>query len=101
MLLFPRKWSSFGAERTDMNFEEYEIRPGGMLIQKRNSDSNQTSLTVPTIKVRVKYGSTNHEVHINSTASFGNGKFCNFLVSFLRFNGDQMWSFECFMWQVN
>ncbi|XP_031253454.1 BAG family molecular chaperone regulator 2-like [Pistacia vera] len=42
-----------------------------MLVQRRNSESNQTSVQVPTIKVRVKYGSTYHEVCINSIASFG------------------------------
>lgn len=49
----------------------WEVRPGGMLVQKRTIDSNQNSLTVPTIKVRVKYGSFYHEVNISSQASFG------------------------------
>lgn len=49
----------------------WEVRPGGMLVQKRTIDSNQNSLTVPTIKVRVKYGSFYHEVKISSQASFG------------------------------
>ncbi|KAK2989033.1 hypothetical protein RJ640_018822 [Escallonia rubra] len=49
----------------------WEMRPGGMLVQKRNSDSNQSTTPVPTIRVRVKYGSTYHEVNINSQASFG------------------------------
>lgn len=82
---FPRKKSSGGIDGVDMNVEEWEIRPGGMLVQRRNSESNQTSLQVPTIKVRVKYGSTYHEVCINSIASFGNDKFLNFLVSFSLF----------------
>lgn len=51
-----------------------ELRPGGMLVQKRNSDSNQNSVPVPTIKVRVKYGSSYHEVNISSQASFGDLK---------------------------
>ncbi|GAA0164552.1 chaperone [Lithospermum erythrorhizon] len=51
-----------------------ELRPGGMLVQKRNSDSNQNSISVPTIKVRVKYGSSYHEVNISSQASFGDLK---------------------------
>ncbi|KAK3005497.1 hypothetical protein RJ639_016056 [Escallonia herrerae] len=49
----------------------WEMRPGGMLVQKRNSDSNQSTTPVPTIRLRVKYGSTYHEVNINSQASFG------------------------------
>ncbi|XP_027181450.1 BAG family molecular chaperone regulator 1-like [Coffea eugenioides] len=49
----------------------WEVRPGGMLVQKRNIDSNQNFNVVPMIKVRVKYGSSYHEVNISSQASFG------------------------------
>ncbi|KAM7525695.1 hypothetical protein LguiA_015597 [Lonicera macranthoides] len=49
----------------------WELRPGGMLVQKRNSDSNQNSIPVPTIKVKVNYGSSIHEIHITPHASFG------------------------------
>ncbi|XP_051137453.1 BAG family molecular chaperone regulator 3-like [Andrographis paniculata] len=49
----------------------WEMRPGGMLVQKRNSDANLNSNTVPTIRVNVKYGSSYHEVIISSQASFG------------------------------
>ncbi|XP_021754149.1 BAG family molecular chaperone regulator 1-like [Chenopodium quinoa] len=51
---------------------EWEMRPGGMLVQKRNLDSNRNySIPIPTIKVLVKYGSYYHEIHINSHATFG------------------------------
>lgn len=49
----------------------WEVRPGGMLVQKRTSDCNQNQIHVPNIKVRVKHGSTYHEVVISSQASFG------------------------------
>ncbi|XP_059276085.1 BAG family molecular chaperone regulator 3-like [Lycium ferocissimum] len=49
----------------------WEMRPGGMLVQKRNSDSNQSSVTVPTIRLKVKYGSSYHEVKMSSQATFG------------------------------
>lgn len=49
---------------------EWEVRPGGMLVQKR-TDSDQTRIPPPTIRVRVKYGSVYHEVNISSQASFG------------------------------
>ncbi|XP_031097437.1 BAG family molecular chaperone regulator 1-like [Ipomoea triloba] len=49
----------------------WEVRPGGMLVQKRSSDCNQSSVTIPTIKVKVKYGSSYHEAKISSQASFG------------------------------
>ncbi|KAL4363410.1 hypothetical protein GQ457_04G038730 [Hibiscus cannabinus] len=50
---------------------EWELRPGGMLVQKRNPDSDRISIPPPTIRVRVKYGSVYHEIHINSQATFG------------------------------
>ncbi|XP_057478926.1 BAG family molecular chaperone regulator 3-like [Actinidia eriantha] len=49
---------------------EWELRPGGMLVQKR-TDSDQNRVPPPTIRVRVKYGSNYHEVHISSQATFG------------------------------
>lgn len=49
----------------------WEMRPGGMLVQKRNSDANLNSNTVPNIQVNVKYGASFHEVIISSQASFG------------------------------
>lgn len=49
---------------------EWEMRPGGMLVQKR-TDSQQNRAAPPTIRVRVKFGSVYHEVHISSQATFG------------------------------
>lgn len=49
-----------------------ELRPCGMLVQKRNSDVNQSQTLVTTIKVKVKYGSSYHEVNIKPQATFGN-----------------------------
>ncbi|GKU95334.1 hypothetical protein SLEP1_g8705 [Rubroshorea leprosula] len=66
------KNNSVGEARgSNMNPEELEIRPGGMLVQKRDSGSDQNSVSVPTIKVRVKHGSKYHEIYISSQASFG------------------------------
>ncbi|KAB5532402.1 hypothetical protein DKX38_019072 [Salix brachista] len=50
---------------------ELEVRPGGMLVQKRDPDSDRTSVPPPTIRIKVKYGSTNHEINISSQATFG------------------------------
>lgn len=50
---------------------EWELRPGGMLVQKRNADSDRSSAPPPTIRVRVKYGSIYHEINISSQATFG------------------------------
>ncbi|KAL3599020.1 hypothetical protein D5086_006938 [Populus alba] len=63
----------FYVSRCNMNIvEEWEIRPGGMFVQKRTTaDSNHNSVPVSNIKVRVKYGSSCHEISISSQASFG------------------------------
>lgn len=50
---------------------DWEMRPGGMLVQRRLADSDRNSVPPPTIRVRVKYGSTYHEVNISSQATFG------------------------------
>lgn len=79
MLSLAKSKSSRVSSRVDMNNnnnhpEELEIRPGGMFVQIRNSESsgsNQSSVSVPTIKVRVKFGSTYQEVLISPQASFG------------------------------
>ncbi|KAK4766585.1 hypothetical protein SAY87_008227 [Trapa incisa] len=55
--------------------EEWEMRPGGMLVQKRNPDSDRNAAPPPpTIRVRVKHGSIYHEISISSTATFGDLK---------------------------
>lgn len=56
--------SAAGAEN------EWEVRPGGMLVQKRNPDSENRP-PPPPIRVRVKYGSIYHEINISSQATFG------------------------------
>lgn len=53
------------------NLADLDIRPCGMLVQKRNGEKNPTSVSIHTIKVRVKYGSSYHEICISSHASFG------------------------------
>ncbi|KAK9143523.1 hypothetical protein Syun_012923 [Stephania yunnanensis] len=55
---------------------EWEMRPGGMLVQKRTPESDRASVPPPTIRVRVKHGSSSssssyHEIYINSQATFG------------------------------
>ncbi|CAH2043905.1 unnamed protein product [Thlaspi arvense] len=47
---------------------EWELRPGGMVVQRRTDHSSN----VPRIiRVRVKYGSVHHEISINSQSTFG------------------------------
>lgn len=54
-----------------------ELRPMGMLVQKRTIDADHSSVPVPTLKVKVKYGSSYLDFDISPQASFG--KFCNTL----------------------
>lgn len=50
---------------------EWEVRPGGMLVQKRDPDAEIDRVPPPNIRVRVKYGSIYHEININPQATFG------------------------------
>ncbi|CAD6264961.1 unnamed protein product [Miscanthus lutarioriparius] len=53
--------------------EVWEVRPGGMLVQKRSPDAELPpgGAPVPTIRVKVKFNGVYHEIYINSQASFG------------------------------
>ncbi|KNA09459.1 hypothetical protein SOVF_153400 [Spinacia oleracea] len=59
-----------GGESEREGVENWEMRPCGMLVQKR-VDEDQNVKPTPTIRVRVKYASIYHEIYINSQASFG------------------------------
>lgn len=56
---------------------EWEMRPGGMLVQKRNIDPssnnqrNAYNSITPTIRVIVKFNSSYHDIQINPHSSFG------------------------------
>ena len=54
--------------------EVWEVRPGGMLVQKRSPDADPPpgGAPVPTIRVKVKFNGVYHEIYINAQASFGN-----------------------------
>ncbi|XP_015696516.2 BAG family molecular chaperone regulator 3 [Oryza brachyantha] len=51
--------------------DEWEVRPGGMLVQKRSPESDAPAAPVPTIRVKVKFNGVYHEIYVNSQASFG------------------------------
>ncbi|KMZ62832.1 BAG family molecular chaperone regulator 1 [Zostera marina] len=52
--------------------DEWEVRPGGMLVQKRDPDADTNARPPPLpIRVRVKYGLVYHEIHISPQASIG------------------------------
>lgn len=49
---------------------EWEMRPGGMLVQKR-SDNVKDLPPVPNVRLRVAYGALRYEISVNSSATFG------------------------------
>ncbi|XP_008234288.1 PREDICTED: BAG family molecular chaperone regulator 1 [Prunus mume] len=65
---------SSGSGGNESGPAEWELRPGGMLVQKRNPDSDRNMAPPPTIRVRVKYGSIYHEINISAQSSFGDLK---------------------------
>lgn len=64
---------------------EWEVRPGGMLVQRRTLAASDQSSVAPMIRIRVKYKSTYHEININSQSTFGNNSsalFVSIVVNF-------------------
>ncbi|XP_068655105.1 BAG family molecular chaperone regulator 2-like [Aristolochia californica] len=47
---------------------EWELRPGGMLVQKR---AEQSASSAPIYRVRIAFGAVRYEISINSQSTFG------------------------------
>ncbi|XVF68370.1 hypothetical protein PTKIN_Ptkin10aG0200000 [Pterospermum kingtungense] len=52
---------------------EWEMRPGGMLVQKRSQNGDDVS-SAPDIRLRVAYGAMRYEISVNSRATFAEVK---------------------------
>lgn len=52
---------------------EWEVRPGGMLVQKRDPDA-EAAHAGPVIRVKVSYGRASHHVSITAHSTFGDLK---------------------------
>ncbi|KAG0458898.1 hypothetical protein HPP92_022026 [Vanilla planifolia] len=50
---------------------QWEVRPCGMLVQKRNGEVGAARPPLPILRLRVKYGSKYHEICVSSQATFG------------------------------
>lgn len=76
----------------------WDHRPCGMLVQKRNIDHvHQTQILVPiTIKVKVRCGSSYHEVYIKPQETFGNYHFS--YIYFLKLTVGSNISYPSLMW---
>ncbi|KAI8546387.1 hypothetical protein RHMOL_Rhmol07G0113400 [Rhododendron molle] len=70
-MLSPARQSTGGGGGGGLQVAGLEVRPGGMLVQQRNSDQ---IFSGPKVKVRVKYGSACHEISILPQSSFGDLK---------------------------
>ncbi|PSS29020.1 BAG family molecular chaperone regulator like [Actinidia chinensis var. chinensis] len=68
-LNFSRRTSESSEKTSSREDEvEWEMRPGGMLVQKR---SESTDALGPNLGVRVVYGSVRYDISVSSQASFG------------------------------
>lgn len=68
-------------ESPDKKSAEWEVRPCGMLVQKRDPDADATGAApVPTVRLKVKYGVASHEIYISSQATFGKNSIFVILV---------------------
>lgn len=81
MMRMQTRCSAFGQEEHGEAGDEarWEMRPGGMLVQKREGPSPPA----PTIRVRVKHGGASHEIYLSSQATFGRSN--------LKFNWSLIW----------
>ncbi|KAG0497781.1 hypothetical protein HPP92_002472 [Vanilla planifolia] len=55
---------------------DWEVLPGGMLVQKRNVafSTGASSPPIPAIRIRVKHGHGHHEIYLSSQATFLDAK---------------------------
>lgn len=72
---------------------KWEMRPGGMLVQKRSENSEVSSGIVPPnlIKVRVAHGVLRYEISVNPQTTFGKS-----LLIILDLHFD-FYVFQCFV----
>ncbi|XP_031130264.1 BAG family molecular chaperone regulator 2-like [Ipomoea triloba] len=52
---------------------KWEMRPGGMLVQKRG-DNSDDAVSPPKLQIRVAYGAARYDLSVNSQATFGEVK---------------------------
>jgi hypothetical protein len=67
------EWDGSNNAEEDVAVIEWEVRPGGMLVQKRRLDAclGASPSSGPLIKVRVSHGHRQHDVIIPAYATFG------------------------------
>lgn len=71
-----KKRSKVGVENDGFDRQiDWELRPGGMLVQKRDIGDASSG---PMIKIKVSHGSYYHDVIVHAQSTFGNHLF-NFI----------------------
>ncbi|KAL3615205.1 hypothetical protein CASFOL_040866 [Castilleja foliolosa] len=50
---------------------EWEMRPGGMLVQMRSQNSSGVIVNLPDLRVRVEYGVVRYQISASSLSTFG------------------------------
>lgn len=53
---------------------DWELRPGGMLVQKSDGDDDGSSASGPMITVKVSHGSYQYDVSVPAQSTFGTFK---------------------------
>lgn len=72
------KTSSTAAAAVKEEVIEWEMRPGGMLVQRR-SDNSDVPITL-NLRIRVAYGAARYEISVNPHATFGKSAF-HYIIS--------------------
>lgn len=58
------------SERSSEAAIEWEMRPCGMLVQKR-SEMLDAHVAAPVVRLRISYGANRYQVSVGSQATFG------------------------------
>lgn len=66
-----RRETTSSQSETKEEKSEWEMRPGGMLVQKR---IGKPEAPVANLRLRIAYGALRHDVYVSSTATFGEVK---------------------------
>ncbi|MCO5558931.1 hypothetical protein L7F22_012522 [Adiantum nelumboides] len=62
---------SHGSAPSGPDALDWELRPGGMLVQRRDPSSDPSPSSGPLLKLKVSYGQRQHDITIPSEATFG------------------------------
>lgn len=81
-----KKSASKGVENSgfDNRQIDWELRPGGMLVQKRDTEGDPSG---PMIKIKISHGSYHYEITVPAQSTFGNFSLLKFYINFIVLKG--------------